>query len=133
MRRRLADNLESRKTKGTFRQLTFHSNDYLGFASSPALRDRLLANLTDTVTPYGPASSRLLDGNSTLHLKLEKDLASFFNGPAALLFNSGFDANVSMFSTLLGENDVLLYDDLIHASTHDGVSLWPYLLHQLGA
>ena len=85
------------------------------------LKEKLVKSLEGDVLPYGPASSRLLDGNSQAHAKLENDLAEYFGGQSALLFNSGFDANVSIFSVLLSENDVLLYDELIHASAHDGV------------
>lgn len=70
---------------------------------------------------YGPASSRLLDGNSPTHLSLERRLAEFFRGQSGLLFNSGFDANAGLFACLPTGSDVVLYDELIHASTHDGM------------
>lgn len=128
---RLERNLASRTDRGLYRQLStsqgsvdFSSNDYLSLSKDANLKRRLMHSLEQQdVSPYGPASSRLLDGNSQAHAKVEADLAEYFHGPSALLFNSGFDANVSIFSVLLSENDVLLYDELIHASAHDGVRL----------
>lgn len=98
----------------------FSSNDYLSLSKSPELRSHLLDSLSSSPA-YGPASSRLLDGNSTDHLRLEAQLAEFFQGESALLFNSGFDANAGLFACLPGADDVLLYDSLIHASVHDGM------------
>lgn len=137
---RLEANLKSRQERSLLRQLTspnaqlvdFSSNDYLSLSDSPELKARLLDKLSSDSLPrvYGPASSRLLDGNTAGHVQLEHELAQFYGGPSALLFNSGFDANVSIFGFLVGENDVILYDELIHASTHDGVRLFPLPLSQ---
>lgn len=73
------------------------------------------------LSPYGPPSSRLLDGNSPSHLALESQLADFLGAPAALLFNSGFDANVALWTVLPAPEDYVLFDALIHASAHDGM------------
>lgn len=101
--------------------IDFSSNDYLSFGSSDELRRKLLEELVHSPHLYGPPSSRLLDGNTRLHLAVEADLARFFEGPSGLLFNSGFDANVSLWTTLPAPDDYILYDELIHASTHDGM------------
>lgn len=128
---RLANSLESRKKRAILRTLTpslpagplvdFSSNDYLSLGTSPLLRKKLLASLALLLSPYGPPSSRLLDGNSPHHLALESQLATFFRADAALLFNSGFDANVGLWTCLPAPRDFVVYDALIHASTHDGM------------
>ncbi|KAK4046603.1 hypothetical protein OIV83_005973 [Microbotryomycetes sp. JL201] len=100
----------------------FSSNDYLSLGSSNKLKNNLVKHLEAlTTSPYGPPSSRLLDGNSCHHLALESQLASFFRAESGLLFNSGYDANVGTWSCLPAPNDWILYDSLIHASVHDGM------------
>jgi 8-amino-7-oxononanoate synthase len=124
--------LESRKTRQMLRSLDpipsrdiplvdFSSNDYLSFGRSKRLRDNYLEALNALPSPYGPPSSRLLDGNSSYHLALEAQLAAFFRADAGLLFNSGFDANVGLWSSLPDKEDWIVYDELIHASVHDGM------------
>lgn len=71
----------------------------------------------------GSGGSRLLDGNSSHAESLEKDLARFYKAPTGLLCTSGFDANVSIFSCLPQPGDVVVFDELIHASVHDGMRL----------
>ncbi|KAK1717668.1 aminotransferase class I and II [Colletotrichum lupini] len=71
----------------------------------------------------GSGGSRLLDGNVSLAESLERDIAAFHRGPAGLLFNSGFDANVGLFSCAPQPGDIIVYDELIHASVHDGMKL----------
>ncbi|KAJ0296940.1 hypothetical protein COL5a_010509 [Colletotrichum fioriniae] len=71
----------------------------------------------------GSGGSRLLDGNVSLAESLERDIAAFHRGPAGLLFNSGFDANVGLFSCAPQAGDIIVYDELIHASVHDGMKL----------
>lgn len=94
----------------------------MSLSKSPALRASLLAALKEEESlPYGPASSRLLDGNSAVHRRLENRLSSFFRAEGALLFNSGFDANVGLWSSLPGSEDYIVYDELVHASCHDGM------------
>jgi 8-amino-7-oxononanoate synthase len=136
LHRRVSAVLERRRQNSTLRSLDppsynynntsnlidFSSNDYLSLSRSSSLNASLLQALSKCDNPlYGPASSRLLDGNSTLHLNLEHLLSQFYKGPSALLFNSGFDANVGIFSCLPSENDAIVYDELIHASCHDGM------------
>ncbi|GAA5876058.1 hypothetical protein JCM8547_003542 [Rhodosporidiobolus lusitaniae] len=132
---RLTAALDSRRSRQMLRSLAatppspsdpqlvdFSSNDYLSFSRSLPLRSALLTSLNDpSFSPYGPPSSRLLDGNSPSHLSLEARLASFFKAPSALLFNSGFDANAGMWASLPGPEDTIVFDELVHASMHDGM------------
>lgn len=99
----------------------FSSNDYISFARSRELRQKLLSVLAEETKVYGPPSSRLLDGNSPAHAALEHRLAEFFLAPAALLFNSGFDANVGLWTCLADRADWIVFDELVHASMHDGM------------
>src|SRR5258708_1093206 len=105
----------------------FSSNDYLSLASSHELRSRFMAGLEHhpslhpSTRMLGSGGSRLLDGDSPLHAALEENLETFFGAPAALLFNSGYDANVGFFSSVPQAGDAIVYDALIHASVHDGM------------
>jgi 8-amino-7-oxononanoate synthase len=101
----------------------FSSNDFLSLSTSAPLRAQFLQELAQGTPQLGSTGSRLLDGNSTYSEALEQDIATFHNGPAGLLANSGFDANVGIFSCLPQPGDVILYDELIHASVHDGMRL----------
>lgn len=141
LRSRLTSVLTARAAQNRLRVLTptaashtvdFSSNDYLSFAKSSILRASYLSALTSgeashdkisstSSSTHGPASSRLLDGNSAQHERLEHHLATFFRAPSALLFNSGFDANVSIFTTLPDKHDWVVFDADIHASVHDGL------------
>lgn len=116
IRRRLPDPTSS--TTSTL--IDFNTNDYLSLASSPVLRRRFLEKLQDAPDVLGSGGSRLLV-NGSAHSALEARLAEFFDSPAALLFNSGFDANVGFFSCIPQPGDVLVYDEYIHASVHDGI------------
>ncbi|RDX46269.1 PLP-dependent transferase [Lentinus brumalis] len=98
----------------------FSSNDYLSLSQSSDLRKRFLRKLNDSPYVLGSGGSRLLV-NGHAHAALEARLAAFFRAPAALLFNSGFDANVGFFSSVPQPGDVLVYDEHIHASVHDGM------------
>ncbi|KAJ6501887.1 pyridoxal phosphate-dependent transferase [Mycena sanguinolenta] len=100
--------------------IDFNSNDYLSLASSASLRDRFLSKLRDAPDILGSGGSRLLV-NGLAHSALEARLAQFFKSPAAILFNSGFDANVGFFSCVPQVGDVVVYDEYIHASVHDGI------------
>ncbi|KEI41491.1 uncharacterized protein L969DRAFT_85270 [Mixia osmundae IAM 14324] len=100
----------------------FSSNDYLSLGSSQRLQETLISSLR-SASCYGPASSRLLDGNTSAHRQLEQRLCDTFNGKSALLFNSGYDANASLWSVLPCADDYVLYDEYVHASTHDGLRL----------
>jgi len=131
---RLKAALDSRASRQMLRQLDpappaasdlvdFSSNDYLSFARSPLLRQKLVDALVsaEALPLYGPPSSRLLDGNTPLHASLEHRLAAFFAAPSALLFNSGFDANVGLWTCLPAPDDWIVFDELVHASMHDGM------------
>ena len=101
--------------------INFSSNNYLGLANHPALR----AAAKNAIDRYGCGSgaSRLISGNMALHEELEAKLAEFKGTEAALVFNSGFQANSGILSTLVGEGDVILSDALNHASIIDGSRL----------
>ncbi|KAJ7079155.1 pyridoxal phosphate-dependent transferase [Mycena belliarum] len=98
----------------------FNSNDYLSLATSPALRDTFLRKLRAAPDILGSGGSRLLV-NGQAHSAFEARLAQFFGVPAAILFNSGFDANVGFFSCIPQPGDVVVYDEYIHASVYDGL------------
>jgi 8-amino-7-oxononanoate synthase len=97
----------------------FSSNDYLSLATSPLLHARVLAALNAAPMILGSGGSRLLV-HSAAHTALEARLARTFRAPAALLFNSGFDANAGFFACVPQAGDALLHDAAIHASVHDG-------------
>lgn len=110
------------------RQLTsrrgtdFSSNDYLALAASSRLADAV----TDAVArgvPVGSGGSRLLRGNSEEHEALEAEAARFFGVEAALYFSSGYAANTALFATLPQRGDLIVHDELIHASAHEGLRL----------
>ncbi|KAJ4251859.1 hypothetical protein NW762_011156 [Fusarium torreyae] len=130
----LAARLSDRAKRSQLRRLTtfpadnvdFSSNAYLSLSLVPEIRTAyhsLLEKHADPPPFLGSGGSRLLDGNSTLAENLERDIAAFHNAPAGLLFNSGFDANVGLVSCLPQPGDIIVYDELIHASAHDGMKL----------
>ncbi|KDO32695.1 hypothetical protein SPRG_02395 [Saprolegnia parasitica CBS 223.65] len=97
----------------------FCSNDYLGFARSRELADAIAS------APHGHGStgSRLVTGTSQLHLDIEADLAGFYGYPSALVFNSGYLANLSVLSAVPQPGDIVLYDELVHNSCREGLRL----------
>lgn len=99
----------------------FTSNDYLGLAASPRLRAGLAAALERGV-PAGSGGSRLLRGNHPEHEVLEIEAAAFFRSPRSLYFGSGYMANVAIFSTLPQRGDLVVIDELVHASVHAGIT-----------
>ncbi|KAI8305702.1 8-amino-7-oxononanoate synthase [Colletotrichum sp. SAR11_240] len=135
--------LARREAKSQLRRLTlvpagsadFSSNAYLSLSTHPEVQrgylTRIQAHLNpndgadDGNTPalLGSGGSRLLDGNVSLAESLERDIAAFHGGQAGLLFNSGFDANVGLFSCVPQPGDIIVYDELIHASVHDGMKM----------
>jgi len=120
MQARFLTKLAERKEKGSLRSLSlfdglidFCSNDYLGMARNEA----------PSSSCSGSTGSRLISGNSPEAESSEQILAGFFGSEAALIFNSGYDANVGIFSSLPQKGDTVLYDELIHASVRDGIRL----------
>ncbi|MEX0343169.1 MAG: 8-amino-7-oxononanoate synthase [Erythrobacter sp.] len=118
---RLAQN-NRRRTLTLARGHDFSSNDYLALAGSPALRGAARAALERGVA-LGSGGSRLLRGNGVEHEALEARAAAFFGAPSALFLGSGFAANSLLFATLPQTEDLILYDDLVHASAHEGMRL----------
>ncbi len=100
----------------------FASNDYLGLANSPLLREAVEAALARGV-PIGSGGSRLLRGNHPEHEALESEAAAFFGRESALYFSSGYAANAALLATLPQRGDLVLFDELIHASAHEGMRL----------
>ena len=103
----------------------FYSNDYLGFASSETIFDKahqLLVNRNIKIN--GATGSRLISGNHDLYRETEDVIANFHKSEKALIFNSGYDANVGFFSSVPQRGDVVLYDELTHASIRDGCLLY---------
>lgn len=99
----------------------FSSNDYLGFSEDECLRDRAIDRLRDL--PLGATGSRLLRGNLELHEEVEESLAGFCGTEAALVFPSGYQANLGLLSALLREGDQVFSDEANHASLIDGLRL----------
>lgn len=127
---RMQGALSARSKSGLLRTLRlpdpnavdFASNDYLGVSrrrklshEDPSKRSIRLAS--------GATGSRLLSGNSIAVEELECIAARFHRAPSALLFNSGYDANLALFSCAPAFGDIIIYDELIHASVHDGMRL----------
>ncbi|MGE0930035.1 aminotransferase class I/II-fold pyridoxal phosphate-dependent enzyme [Peijinzhouia sedimentorum] len=123
--------LADRVAKGNLRKLPsiqsnidFSSNDYLGMARSEGLRMRISdAHNKLTHNQNGATGSRLLTGNNQLHREIESELAALFNAPASLLFQSGYMANLAIFSALPQKGDTIIHDELIHACVKDGARL----------
>lgn len=102
--------------------LSFSSNDYLGLANSSALL-KTAQKAIDEAIPIGSGGSRLLSGNHEQHIALETEAAVFFKAQSALYFANGYAANIAVLSTLPQKGDMIFYDNLIHASSHDGMRL----------
>jgi 8-amino-7-oxononanoate synthase len=127
----LSEKLVRRKEEGLLRKLTtpdglidFSSNDYLGLARSPELFDFIHQKMN--ALPHkcnGATGSRLLSGNSSQHEAVEQLLARIFKSESALLFNSGYAANQAVLSCIPQKDDIILYDELVHACIKDGARL----------
>lgn len=112
--------LNKRKEEYAFRELMtqdnkidFFSNDYLGVSKIPF----------ESIKSHGSTGSRLISGNSKYTEKIEHYLADFFGFESGLFFNSGYDANLGIFSCIPQKGDTIFYDELIHASIRDGIRL----------
>jgi 8-amino-7-oxononanoate synthase len=125
---RYSDLLHDLDSRGAYRRLRtpagadFSSNDYLGLADCTRLRRAIIEALERGV-PCGSGGSRLLRGNHPEHERLEEEAARFFNTKRALLFGSGYAANTALLGTLPQRNDLVVYDEHVHASAHDGMKL----------
>lgn len=120
--------LDKRKEEGLYRSLQcqeglidFCSNDYLSFARTATIRHN--AEQDGHPEPGGSTGSRSISGNSRFAEELESKIAAFHGAEAGLLFNSGYDANLGLFSCLAQKGDTLICDELIHASIIDGCRL----------
>jgi len=100
--------------------IDFTSNDYLGLAESAELR-QAAADAVARGVPVGSGGSRLLRGNHPEHEALETEAAAYFGAETALYFGGGYVANFAIFSTLPQSGDLVVHDELIHASVHEGV------------
>ncbi|KAI0060078.1 aminotransferase [Artomyces pyxidatus] len=99
------------------------SNDYLSIANNGQLRQSFLKRIAHSSHLFGSRGSRMLAGNTSEHIALESRLQQYFGTEAVMLFNSGYDANVSFFGSIPQEGDAVLFDELIHASCHDGLAV----------
>ena len=125
----LSDKLAQRKENSSLRKLPaqnnlidFSSNDYLGFANSESIFNKTHQYLIENnIKVNGATGSRLISGNHNLYQIAEDFIANFHQSETALIFNSGYDANVGFFSSVPQRNDVILYDELCHASIRDGI------------
>ena len=126
----IQQSLQARQTAGNYRELKpastladFCSNDYLGFARSATLKKYVDDELRAMPTQNGSGGSRLLAGNTTYAEELENQIAQTHGFEAALLYNSGYDANIGLFASLPQRGDTVITDELIHASIIDGIRL----------
>ena len=100
--------------------IDFTSNDYLGLAESAELM-QAAADAVARGVPVGSGGSRLLRGNHPEHEALETEAAAYFGAETALYFGGGYVANFAIFSTLPQTGDLIVHDELIHASVHEGL------------
>ena len=127
----LAAKLEIRKQNIALRELSspnklidFSSNDYIGFSRNKAIFEETHQYLMDIdCIQNGATGSRLISGNHKVYQEAETYIAQFHQAESALMFNSGYDANVGFFSSVPQKGDLILYDELCHASIRDGIQL----------
>ncbi|MDB5225863.1 MAG: 8-amino-7-oxononanoate synthase [Bacteroidota bacterium] len=128
---RIQDYIQKRKDDRLYRTLTlsqdlidFSSNDYLGLSRSAFISQQVENDMRNyRFRKSGSTGSRLLNGNSLLFEEVEQLLAEAHHSEAALIFNSGFDANVGLISTVARTGDIIFYDEFVHASIHQGMRL----------
>jgi len=127
----LSHKLGQREANSSLRKLSlpnnlidFASNDYIGFAHSESIFNAIHQYLLNhNIKSNGATGSRLLSGNHLLYQTAEDYIANFHQTESALIFNSGYDANVGFFSSVPQRNNVILYDELCHASIRDGIQM----------
>lgn len=123
--------LQEREDSNTLRTLKtseglidFCSNDYLGLARNNELKNLYLKVINQLSTePLGSGGSRLLAGNNSYTENTEKYLAHFFKAEKALLLNTGYVANLALFSSVPHRTDTIICDELIHTCIKDGIKL----------
>lgn len=127
---KLQEALDKRIDASLFRSLQvnenlidFCSNDYLSFARSENIKKSVEDFLNQNSYLSGSTGSRSISGNTAYAEALEKKIATFHNAEAGLFFNSGYDANVGLFSCIASKGDTIICDELIHASIIDGCRL----------
>jgi len=128
---KLQNKLENRYQENALRQLNkanglidFSSNDYLGFSKSETIFNSAHKFLKEKhIIKNGATGSRLLSGNHKLFKIVEQQICDFHKSETALIFNSGYDANLGFFSSVPQRNDIILYDEYCHASIRDGISM----------
>jgi len=128
---KLKKNIDIRKQQNAIRSLgskkdliDFSSNDYLGFSDLKQIYFTAEKILTDfNLMRNGATGSRLLSGNHRLFSPTEDFIANFHSAESALIFNSGYDANIGFFSSVPQRGDLIFYDELAHASIRDGISM----------
>lgn len=129
---RLEFYLHERKNNHIYRQLhstnhliDFTSNDYLGIAKSAWIKQQVNIEFNTHYKYHkiGATGSRLLSGNCALYEQLEDTIAQHHHAESALIFNSGYNANVGLISTVIRKDDLIFYDELVHASIHQGIKL----------
>jgi len=118
------EDLSIRKLTGNFPPIDFCSNDYLGFARSADLKNLIEKQLSQ-INDYknGSGGSRLLSGNTIYTEETEQFIADFHDAESGLIFNSGYDANLGLLSSIPQRGDTIITDELIHASLIDGSRL----------
>ena len=127
----LTAKLEIRKQNNALRKLflpndliDFASNDYIGFSKNKTIFEKTHQYLIENkIIQNGATGSRLLSGNHKVYQEAEDFIAQFHQSETALIFNSGYDANVGFFSSVPQKGDLILYDELCHASIRDGILL----------
>ena len=120
--RRLLQSAQLAQATGDGRQLVaFCSNDYLGLAADPRLRDAAIEGAKRY--GVGAGASHLILGHSNAHHQLEEALAAFVSLPRALLFSTGYMANLGVVTALVGRGDAVFADRLNHASLNDAAQL----------
>ena len=123
--------IDQRKASNSLRKLDapnslidFSSNDYIGFSKNKSIFN----STSELLKPHnlevnGATGSRLLSGNHAIYTETESIIANFHNTEEALVFNSGYDANIGFFSSVPQRGDIILYDELCHASIRDGIKM----------
>ncbi len=103
--------------------LNLSSNDYLNLSTKEELAQEFIQSINESEFQFSSASARLLSGTSCIYKELEKTLANLFKKDASLIFNTGYQCNLGVISTIARKGDLILSDKLNHASIIDGMKL----------